>query len=47
MRFSFWPGASHSWSETLSLAQHAEASGWDRVYYCDHFMPNAEDVSPP
>ena len=29
------------WDETLSAARHAEATGWDGLWYADHFMPNA------
>src|SRR6478736_4970764 len=47
MRFSIWPSSAHSWDEILTLAQHAEATGWDGVYIADHFMPNSEDVSGP
>jgi len=47
MRFSIWPGAGNTWSDTLALARHAEATGWDGVWYADHFMPNAEDTSGP
>lgn len=47
MRFSFWPGPQNSFSDTLALAQHAESTGWDGIWYADHFMPNAEDTSGP
>jgi len=47
MRFSFWPGPQNSFADTLALAQHAESTGWDGVWYADHFMPNAEDTSGP
>lgn len=47
MRFVFWPGPNNSWSDTLQLAQHAESTGWDGIYYADHFMPNAADTSGP
>src|SRR5262249_8606742 len=47
MRFSFWPASQHPWSEVLALAQHVESTGWDGVYFCDHFMPNAADTSGP
>lgn len=47
MRFAIWPGPNNSWSDTLALARHAEASGWHGVWYADHFMPNAEDTSGP
>jgi F420-dependent oxidoreductase-like protein len=47
MRFAFWPGAGNSWTDTLALARHAEATGWGGIYYADHFMPNAADNSGP
>lgn len=47
MRFSFWPNPSQPYSDILSLAQHVERTGWDGVWYADHFMPNAEDTSAP
>lgn len=47
MRFGFWPGPGNDWAETLDLALHAEATGWDGLWYADHFMPNAEDIAPP
>lgn len=40
MRFSVWPNPAQPWSEILEVAQHAEATGWDGVYFADHFMPN-------
>ncbi|MDE2747140.1 MAG: LLM class F420-dependent oxidoreductase [Chloroflexota bacterium] len=48
MRFGFWPGASNPWAEVLTVARHAERTGWDRVWFADHFMPNkpvGEDAS--
>lgn len=47
MRFSIWPGPQNSWESTLAIAQHAEQTGWDGVWYADHFMPNAADTSGP
>ena len=47
MRFSVWPGAQQPWAGTLELAQHAERTGWDGLWYADHFMPNQADVSGP
>jgi F420-dependent oxidoreductase-like protein len=35
-----------SWPEILDLSQHCEATGWDGVYFADHFMPNAPDATP-
>lgn len=34
-------------AEILTVARHAEATGWDRLWFADHFMPNAEDTSGP
>jgi len=47
MRFSFWPTPSQAYGDVLELAQHVERTGWDGIWYADHFMPNAEDTSPP
>ncbi len=47
MRFSFWPIASQSWDDVLTLARHVERTGWDGVWYADHFMPNTPDASDP
>ncbi|MGI8551828.1 MAG: LLM class F420-dependent oxidoreductase, partial [Dehalococcoidia bacterium] len=45
MRFSFWPGARSPWNEILADCQHAEATGWDGIWFADHFMPNQADTS--
>ena len=42
MRFGFWPGAGNPWAEVLHVSRHAERSGWDRLWFADHFMPPAE-----
>lgn len=47
MRFSFWPGPGNTWEDTLELARHAESTGWDGIWYADHFMPNAADTGSP
>jgi len=47
MRFSFWPNPSQPFTDVLTLTQHAEQTGWDGVWYADHFMPNASDTSAP
>jgi F420-dependent oxidoreductase-like protein len=46
MRFSIWPSPVRPWDEILELTQHCEATGWDGVYFADHFMPNAPDATP-
>jgi F420-dependent oxidoreductase-like protein len=47
MRFSFWPNPSQSFDDVIALARHVEQTGWDGVWYADHFMPNAPDTSTP
>jgi len=47
MRFSYWASASQPWAEILSAAQHVEATGWDGVWFADHFMPFTGDVGGP
>ena len=47
MRFSVWPSPQQSWNEVVDVARHAESTGWDGLYFADHFMPNSEDVSDP
>lgn len=46
MRFSIWPRPDRPWDEVLELARHCEATGWDGVYFADHFMPNTENGTP-
>src|SRR5688572_23028884 len=46
MRFSIWPSPMRPWDEILELTQHCERTGWDGVYFADHFMPNAPDATP-
>ena len=47
MRFSFWTGNGQSWDDTIEGCLHAEATGWDGIWYADHFMPNADNVDEP
>jgi F420-dependent oxidoreductase-like protein len=47
MRFSIWPSPMRPWADTLAITRHAEATGWDGVYYADHFMPNDFDGDNP
>jgi F420-dependent oxidoreductase-like protein len=46
MRFSIWPSPSRSWDEIHELAAHCEQTGWDAVYFADHFMPNGPGAAP-
>ena len=43
MRFSVWPRPQQSWTTLLALAEQAESTGWDGIWFADHFMPNADD----
>jgi F420-dependent oxidoreductase-like protein len=45
MRFSVWPNPQQPWESILDVSRHAEATGWDGIWFADHFMPNA-DVEP-
>ncbi|MBL7255390.1 TIGR03560 family F420-dependent LLM class oxidoreductase [Paractinoplanes lichenicola] len=50
MRLSIWPGAGQSYAAVLEQARHAEETGWDGVWFADHFMPNVgpgEDDTGP
>lgn len=47
MKFSFWPGPSNPWSETLSASQHAERLGFDGIWFSDHFMPFQGSIDGP
>jgi len=47
MRFSYWPGAGNPWNELVDVCRHAESTGWDGIWFADHFMPNAADTSGP
>lgn len=47
MRFAAWPGLAAPWAEVLEISRHLERTGWDGLYFADHFMPNQDDVSGP
>jgi F420-dependent oxidoreductase-like protein len=40
MRFSIWPSPAQSFDDIHQIAAHCERTGWDGVYFADHFMPN-------
>lgn len=46
MRFSIWPAAAQPWHDVVELAIHCEQTGWDGVYFADHFMPNSQGSEP-
>src|SRR2546423_3259076 len=46
MRFSIWPSPNRPYEEVLELALHCEQTGWDGVYFADHFMPSGADTTP-
>jgi F420-dependent oxidoreductase-like protein len=46
MRFSIWPSPAQSWDDIHELAAHCERTGWDGVYFADHFMPNGPGPAP-
>jgi F420-dependent oxidoreductase-like protein len=47
MRFSVWPNPSQKFEDVVELARHAEATGWDGIWYADHFMPDGSDTHAP
>ena len=42
MRFSVWPSPTQSFADVLEIARHAETTGWDGLFYADHFMPDGD-----
>jgi F420-dependent oxidoreductase-like protein len=47
MRFSIWPYAAQPWEGVRDIAAHCEQTGWDGVYFADHFMPNSGGLAAP
>jgi F420-dependent oxidoreductase-like protein len=47
MRFSVWPTPTQKYEDVLEIVRHAEATGWDGLWYADHFMPDGADTSAP
>ncbi len=47
MRFAFWPKPHTTFESLMDVCIHAEKTGWDRLYFADHFMPNGADTSAP
>jgi F420-dependent oxidoreductase-like protein len=46
MRFSIWPSPAQPWDDILEITAHCEQTGWDGVYFADHFMPNGPGPAP-
>ena len=46
MRFSIWPTPAQSWDDIHEITAHCEQTGWDGVYFADHFMPNGPGPEP-
>jgi F420-dependent oxidoreductase-like protein len=46
MRFSIWPSPARSWDDIHEITTHCEQTGWDGVYFADHFMPNGPGPEP-
>ncbi len=40
MRLSIWPNPNQPYAEVLATARHAADTGWDGVWFADHFMPD-------
>lgn len=39
MRFSIWPSPAQPWDDIHQISAHCERTGWDCIYFADHFMP--------
>lgn len=46
MRFGFWPNPRSDYEATKTLAQYAEAIGWDGIWLADHFLPEEQALIP-
>jgi F420-dependent oxidoreductase-like protein len=46
MRFSIWPTPAQPWDDIYEITAHCEQTGWDGVYFADHFMPNGPGPAP-
>jgi F420-dependent oxidoreductase-like protein len=47
VRISIWPAAAQPFDAVARIAQHAARTGWDGVWFADHFMPNEPSQFPP
>src|ERR1700733_8163448 len=46
MRFSIWPNPAQPGDDIYEITSHCERTGWDGVYFADHFMPNGPGPEP-
>lgn len=46
MRFGIWLSPQWPWEDSVEVARHCEATGWDSVYVADHFMPSGPGPEP-
>ncbi|MBV9730581.1 MAG: LLM class flavin-dependent oxidoreductase, partial [Pseudonocardiales bacterium] len=47
MKFSICLTPSYAWADVLRVAEHTERSGWEGVWFPDHFMPSEGELSRP
>lgn len=47
MRFGHWIGNGLGWGAILDSGKRAEATGWDGLWFADHFMPFSGDPTGP
>jgi len=47
MRFSVWPAPIQTFADVLEIARHAESTGWDGLWFADHFMQDGENARVP
>jgi F420-dependent oxidoreductase-like protein len=47
MKLSIFLAPLYGWADALRIAQHTERSGWEGVWFPDHFMPSAGELSQP
>ncbi|MGH3709807.1 MAG: TIGR03560 family F420-dependent LLM class oxidoreductase [Pseudonocardiaceae bacterium] len=47
MKMSIFLTPSYPWADLLRIAEHTERSGWEGVWFPDHFMPAGNELSQP
>ncbi len=47
MKLSVCLTPSYAWADVLRVAEHTERSGWEGVWFPDHFMPAEGELSRP